>query len=297
MSDEDRDPFQLTGTDPTDSRSGGGGAKVAVIGAAVVLLVVVAGIVAVWLMGGGGDGGDEQVVAVPTPTPVPATPTPTAEERRARELAHLELETSDETVREAVSQVTTHRRLSSWLAHDRLLRRAVAVAENIANGVSPRVHVPFLAPDEPFSVIERDGRVYIDPRSYDRYDALADAVTRVDVETAADLYRELKPLLDQAYREQGYPSGDVGELLVRTAREVLSTPVVEGDVEVEEKVVTYEFADPALESLNPVQRHLLRMGPDNVTKIQNTVSELMLAVGVAPEELPTPRHLTAGPAD
>lgn len=292
MTDHDNDPFELTGSQAPEP--GGGGAKVAVIGAAVVLLVVVAAIVAVWLVGGGDAGEGETVVSVPTPTPIPATPTPTAAERRARELAHLELENSDEKVREAVGQVATHPRLSSWLGHDRLLRRAVAVAENLASGVSPRVHVPFLAPEEQFSVVERGGKLYIDPRSYERYDPLADAVASVDVAAAADLYRELKPLLDQAYRELGYPSGDVSELLVRTSRQVLSTPVVQGDVEVEEKVVTYVFHDSDLESLSPAKRHLLRMGPDNVRKIQGVVRELMLAIGAVPGDLPTPRHIDAG---
>ena len=292
----DHDPFELTGSEPTSAGDGGGrGTKTTVIGAVVVLLVVTIGIVAVWWFGGGDDGEQQAVVQVdPTPVPIPPTPTPTEAEQRALELAHLELESSDEAVRTAVGQVASHGRLASWLAHDRLLRRAVAVADNIASGVSPRVHVPFLAPEGRFSVVERDGRLFIDPKSYARYDDLADTVASVDVGAAADLYRELEPLLEQAYRELGYPSADLRDLMVRTAREVLSTPVLEGDVEVREKVVTYLFVDPTLEGLDPAQRHLLRMGPENVMKIQSTLSELMLAIGVAPEELPTPRHLAIG---
>jgi hypothetical protein len=55
---------------------------------------------------------------------------------------------------------------------------------------------------------------------------------------------------------------------------LLAVPVPDGPVEVEPKVVTYTYADDSLEELSPVQRQFLRMGPDNVRRVQAKLREL-----------------------
>ena len=57
-------------------------------------------------------------------------------------------------------------------------------------------------------------------------------------------------------------------------------PVVDGDVELTPKVITYAFADPALERLRPAQKHLLRMGPKNERAIQAELRALATALGI-----------------
>ena len=53
--------------------------------------------------------------------------------------------------------------------------------------------------------------------------------------------------------------------------------------------VTYKFADPALESLTPVQRQFLRMGPRNVRIIQGKLREIAGFLGIPAENLPAER--------
>jgi hypothetical protein len=48
--------------------------------------------------------------------------------------------------------------------------------------------------------------------------------------------------------------------------------------------VTYEFADPEIEELSAAQRQLLRFGPDNVTTIQQKLSEIRAALAENPQE-------------
>ena len=48
----------------------------------------------------------------------------------------------------------------------------------------------------------------IDPQSYDRYNTLAAVVDSLDVDGAARSYQRLKPLINQAYRDLGYPDED-----------------------------------------------------------------------------------------
>jgi hypothetical protein len=57
--------------------------------------------------------------------------------------------------------------------------------------------------------------------------------------------------------------------------------VVEGPVELKEKIVSYQFADPGLEGLRPAQKHFLRMGPGNVRKVQAKLRQLAQALGIS----------------
>jgi hypothetical protein len=41
----------------------------------------------------------------------------------------------------------------------------------------------------------------------------------------------------------------------------------------------YSYAKPALENLSPAQKQLLRMGPDNVKRVQIKLRELRDALG------------------
>ena len=47
--------------------------------------------------------------------------------------------------------------------------------------------------------------------------------------------------------------------------------------------VLYEYADPALESLPPLQKQLLRMGPDNLDRLQGYLRELRDELTASPQ--------------
>src|SRR5438093_1467370 len=97
---------------------------------------------------------------------------------------------------------------------------------------------------------------------------------------AADLYRQVQPLCEEAYRELGNPPGRFDDVVAKAIQTLLATPVVDGEIELRPKVVTYAFADRRLEALSPAQRHLLRMGPRNVRMIQRELRTLAAALGV-----------------
>jgi hypothetical protein len=56
---------------------------------------------------------------------------------------------------------------------------------------------------------------------------------------------------------------------------MIATPIPEGPVRlVEGKGATWAFADPALERLDPAQKQLLRMGPENAARIIDTLRQV-----------------------
>ena len=214
------------------------------------------------------------LVTEPLAAPTPTEPETPPEERRLPPLAE-----SDTLVRELATGLSSHPGLSVWLSTDGLIPKFVAAVDNIAAGESPRPNLLFLAPVAKFRVVHRSGRVYVDAKSYERYDLVADVVGSVDPQRAVEVYRQLQPLCEAAYRALGKPQGPFDDVLRKALRNLLAAPVVDGDVELRPKVITYAFADPALEGLSPAQKHLLRMGPKNVRAVQTQLRALAAALG------------------
>ena len=110
------------------------------------------------------------------PAAAPSTPLPEAGET-------IDLPPIDETdpvVRELVSQLSSHPTVAAWLTTDHLLRNFTVSLENVANGRTPAAQLGKIRPVGPFLVREENGNLYIDPKSYRRYDKYADAVAALD---------------------------------------------------------------------------------------------------------------------
>ena len=192
------------------------------------------------------------------------------------------LDQSDTVVRDLVGRLSSHPAVAAWLTTDQLIRNFTTVVLNVSNGRTPSGQLTKLKPHEAFRVTSGPTPA-IDPRSYRRYDAYADAFAGLDAPGAARLYATLKPRIADAYRELGFPDGDFDRTLERAVNELLRTPVIEGNVPLVSRSVAYEFADPRLQSLSPAQRQLLRTGPRNVRLIQAKLREIAPLAGVRVE--------------
>ncbi|MEM8962451.1 MAG: DUF3014 domain-containing protein [Acidobacteriota bacterium] len=216
------------------------------------------------------------------PAPAPAEPEPPPPPA----LVLPALDESDEVVRRETLALIDHPTAAEWLARPDLVRRFVATIDSVARGDSPRKIVPFLAPEGGFRAISRPGassdtRV-IDPSSYNRYDTLATVVGRANPAAVAFLYRGLSPLLDQAYGEIAPPGASFDDRLRTAIDELLAVPVRRAPIHVvphPKTANTWAYADPALESLTPAQRHLLRMGPENIERIQDQLRSIRDQLG------------------
>jgi len=205
-----------------------------------------------------------------------------------------DLDKSDDVVRPLVSKLSSHPTFVLWLGSKDLIRKFTAAIDNIANGQSPRPQIDFFNTQGKFKVIAKRGQTYLDPASYERYNIIADIFNSLSVTECAKLYPQLRPLFQQAYRELGYPKEDFHQILLRAIVEVLRTPVVEDKILLEKKVTTYIITEPGLEALSPAQKHILRMGPENIQLIQARLRELALALGFAESQLPKQRVYSPG---
>ena len=196
------------------------------------------------------------------------------------------LDESDGVVRELVQRLSSHPTVLGWLATDGLIRNFTVSVQNIAAGRTPARHQSRLRPEAAFSVREQDGRVAIDPAGYRRYDALADAVASVDAAGAAELYATLKPRIEEAHNDLGFPDTSFDEPLEGAIVALLQVPVVDDELAVVPKGVGYAYADARLENLTAAQKQLLRMGPRNVRLVQAKLEEIARALGIPAERLP-----------
>ncbi|MCA1826673.1 MAG: DUF3014 domain-containing protein [Myxococcales bacterium] len=215
------------------------------------------------------------VLLWPKPAAPPPPPPPPQAQAAPPGPADIPLppsETSDQLMRKVLGNVSPL--IAKWLQQDNLLDRTVVVADNLAEGVSPRKQLPFLAPAKPFSAPKN----VLDERSYKRYDAFADAIASIDAKTLAAAVRELRPLLESAYHKLGYPDRTFDSVATRALQRLVDAPVVEGPIPLTPKGAIWRYSADELESLGPVEKHLLRMGPRNTKLIQIKSREVASAL-------------------
>lgn len=225
----------------------------------------------------------------PAPIAAPAAPAPSPAPAPQAQVQLPPLDGSDAYAAGRARALFSQAVPAPWLQAEGLLRRLTAAAAIVAEGDSPRDSLSFLKPRGKFKVKRDKGRVYADPASYARYDAVGDAAEALDAKAAAHFIDEARPLFQQACSELNDKSCDFRAAVVRSAKMLLDTPVVEGDLRLREKVVTWAMADPALENLSAAQKHLLRLGPRNEAKVQAKLRELAVALGASEADLPKPR--------
>lgn len=263
--------------------------KVIMTGIIVIAVIVIALVLYFFVFQKGKKAAPTQEAAEKPPAQV-SVEEPLEEKGRAyTELAEVELDKSDVLMRELSKDLSSHPKLEEWVKSEDLVLKFTAAIDNIANGMSPQSQVDFFSTDEGFKVTKRGDFHYLDPESYHRYDAVADVFLSLDTESCLNLYRQSKPLIQKAYRDLGYPDQDFSKTLIRSIIELLKVPVVESDIRVEKKVVTYMMVDSRLERLSKAQKHLLRMGPENVRIIQGKLREMARGLGYPEERLPRPK--------
>ncbi len=232
----------------------------------------------------------EKTAKMPEPQPASITekPVPLSEQAALAQLPPVELDKSDDLVRQLAKEISAHPKIPVWLTSEHLIRRFVASVDNIANGLSPRPHIDFFIPAGDFKIIKKGNLYYADPDGYSRYNPVTDVIVSLDTKQCVYVFRSLKPLFQEAYRDLGYPDQDFQETFFRAIVELLKAPIVEGEVRLERTVVSYVMADSKLEDLSDAHKHLLRMGPENVGAVQAKLREIALALGFQEYRLPKP---------
>lgn len=227
---------------------------------------------------------EQQATTEPKPEPSPAavevdepeqaaTPEPQAKPE-PEPVPEPQLPALDESTPTVLQTLDTSGVVIQPLKSSQLVRDAVVIIDNLRNGTLVRDRTIVQRPDGRFQVMEIDGELYIDERSYQRYEALVDWFVSIEEQALIENYELFKPLMQQAYGEIGYPDADFTDAMLEAIDVLLATPVPETLVQVKDDEVMYTYADPAYEGLPPAQKQLLRMGPDNIKRIKQKLRDI-----------------------
>ncbi|WP_157981978.1 DUF3014 domain-containing protein [Aliidiomarina sedimenti] len=160
------------------------------------------------------------------------------------------------------------------LRSEHLVRDMVIFVHNLSDGEVIRESAGVSSPDARFTTQEVDNQLYIDERSFARYDELVDWFVSLDSEVVVNLYEAYQPLFEQAFTEIAHPD-ETFQVQIQDAIDVLlATPEPEGLLALSDDSVMYTFADPDLESLPAAQKQMLRLGLENQRKVKRKLREI-----------------------
>ena len=194
----------------------------------------------------------------------------------------LTLEASDEAVREQLAVIATQPQLEKLLLSDNLIQRSTGVINGLSRGQLAKKLLPLDHPGGKFSVIKDADAMYLDPAGYRRYDATVQALVSVDSKVLVGTFHRFRPLFEQAYGELGLEPTRFDNAVIATLDLILASEELDGQIALQRKSVMYTYADPRLEKLPPLQKQLLRMGPENTRLIKAYAQELRTAL-LAPQ--------------
>lgn len=207
----------------------------------------------------------EEPAVDPTPPPPPPAP---VEEPLPR------LEESDDAVRDAVGDIPLGTAGQQYLVPGNIIERSASLIYLMAQGDVPYKLLPVSRPKAAFSVIDDGTQVVIDPAGFERYDALTRWLENLDLESLLSSLEWSIPLFREAWSYYGEDPAAFDMGVVMTLDLVMGAPEIDlSEARLIRKEAVWIFEDPAIEGLAPIQKQLLRMGPENAQVVKAKAAE------------------------
>ncbi len=181
---------------------------------------------------------------------------------------------SDEFVHNKTVVIADGMKIEPLLVEENIVRHFVVFVDNLAQGEVARKVSPLKAPNRAFTVSDITNKTYLNPDSYHRYDLYANFIANLDEEQLSATYKELTPLLSEAFEELGYSEMTFNQRMDEAIDIMLDAPIIEQPIELDGVSVNYQFVDPQLEALPNAQKLLVRMGPENTKKVKAALRKL-----------------------
>ncbi|MDN4502204.1 DUF3014 domain-containing protein [Alteromonadaceae bacterium BrNp21-10] len=183
------------------------------------------------------------------------------------------LDTSDNTIKSLIEATSSYEALAHVLVDDDLLNRFVVFTDNMASEQIANSHRLLKSPKQKFKVYQQADKFWIDASSFKRYSLYTDIFVSMETAEMVNLYKKYLPAISEKYLEIGASSDEFNQVLDNAIEHILDTPEVPTPIEVTTDSVMYKFVDERLESLSPVQKQLLRTGPENMRQIKAKLRE------------------------
>jgi hypothetical protein len=184
------------------------------------------------------------------------------------------LEESDDAVRDAVGDIPLGTAGQQYLIPGNIIERSASLIYLMAQGDVPYKLLPASRPKAAFPVSDDGTQVVTDPAGFERYDALTRWLESLDLESLLSSLEWLIPLFREAWSYYGEDPAAFDMAVVMTLDLVIGAPEIDlSEARLIRKEAVWIFEDPAIEGLAPIQKQLLRMGPENAQVVKAKAAE------------------------
>ena len=178
------------------------------------------------------------------------------------------LDNSDDFLRDRMLLIKHKSELQEWLNTDDLVRRSASYLDGLARGNTLNKVFPLTAPEGSFAMHKDGDVIWLNAGNYERYNATVAVLTSFDMKSLGQIFHFIRPLLETAFAEMGYRPRQMDGIILQSIDNILATPIIVEPIRLTRDSVAYKFADPELEALLPIQKQLLRTGPENTQRLQ-----------------------------
>jgi hypothetical protein len=178
------------------------------------------------------------------------------------------LSKSDTEARKQLANLSTSGKLNQWFYTEHVIRRGITLIDGMSRGILLNKMHKAPGPKGKFGVVKEGNKLWLDPANYQRYDYLSTMATSIDNDKLVGLFHLFRPLLEEAYSELGYAPKKLDSAIMAALEQVITAPLQTDPIALTQESVRYKYANPTLEALSPIQKQLIRMGPQNTQLIQ-----------------------------
>jgi hypothetical protein len=188
------------------------------------------------------------------------------------------LDESDAWIQEKLPSYTWRKELLKLVINQDMIRRFVVFTDNFSQGNLAYEHSPLIKPSAKFLASEiKDGagsKWKWDESATRRFTLYVDLLRSFDSETLVQWYFEMKPLIDQAYTELGYPDDNFTDVLHDAITKVLDMEIPKKSLDLVRPSVMFRYKDAEIEALDDADKLLLRLGKENLLVIKSVLLEI-----------------------
>ena len=212
------------------------------------------------------------MTTIEEPAPEPPEPPPPLPEPVEDPLPRLE--ESDDAVRDAVGDIPLGTAGQQYLMPGNIIERSASLIYLMAQGDVPYKLLPVSRPKAAFPIRDDGTQVVTDPAGFERYDALTQWLQSLDLESLLSSLEWFIPLFREAWSYYGEDPAAFDMAVVMALDLMIATPEIDlSEARVIRKEAVWIFEDPAIEGLAPIQKQVLRMGPENAKILKAKAAE------------------------
>jgi hypothetical protein len=157
---------------------------------------------------------------------------------------------------------------------DQIVHRFVATIDNLPRKNVPARYMPVKPAQGPLITAAREGSMSIGADNAARYAPYVRIAEAIDTRKLVATYVYFYPLMQEDYRNLGYPTGYFNDRLIEAIDDMLAAPETPPTAALVQPKVLYQYADPDFEARSAGQKIMMRMGGENAAKVKAKLQDI-----------------------